>query len=98
MRPRPAIGRKSIPRRAEHGSDDGSGHRGPIGSALGLQPFLGAFLDQYVDECEPLFLVDRFGKQLPIAVIVESRILLTHLTPPRATPQPKCSATCSRAQ
>jgi hypothetical protein len=48
---------------------------------MGAQPFPGAFFDQQVDEGQPLGFVDRFGQQVPIAVVVKSLVLLTHLTP-----------------
>ena len=54
-----------------------------------FQALPGSLLDQHVDECQPLFLVDRFGKQLPITVVVKAHLLLMHLTPPRATPRGK---------
>ena len=48
-----------------------------------FQALPGSLLDKHIDQCQPLILVNRFGKQLPIAVIIEAYILLTHLTPPR---------------
>jgi hypothetical protein len=56
---------------------------------LSFQALPGSLLDQHVDECQSLFLVDRFGKQLPITVVVKAHLLLMHLTPPRATPRGK---------
>jgi hypothetical protein len=50
---------------------------------MDFQPFLGALFDQQVDKRPPAGLVDRFSQQGPIAVIVKSLVLLTHLTPPR---------------
>ena len=49
---------------------------------MGSQPFPGAFFDQQVDQRQPARLVDRVSQQGLIAVVIESLVLPTHLTPP----------------
>ena len=45
------------------------------------------------------YFVDRFSQQLPVAIEVKSRILLTHLTSPtRNITRAKCFSSCERAQ
>jgi hypothetical protein len=48
-----------------------------------FQPVLGALFDQQLDQRLPAGLVDCFGQQGPIAVVVKTFVLLTHTTPPR---------------
>jgi hypothetical protein len=86
-RRRLAINGQSGPGCAEYLGDGRRRHGIPIGGALSLQPFLGPLFDQQVDERQPLVLVNGFSQQLSVATEIKSRILLTHLTPPRTRSQ-----------
>ena len=46
------------------------------------QPIPGPLFDQQIDQRQSLLFVDRLGKELPIAMIVESNVLLTHVVAP----------------
>src|SRR5947209_347441 len=59
------------------------GHGGAIRGPLGSQPVARLFLDQELDQRQPLVLVIRLEQQPVIAVIVEAKILFTHATPPQ---------------
>jgi len=78
----PAQGWRAQGWRSEDFGDRGCRHRRAVGSAQGRQAIFGPLLDQKSDQCQPLVFVDRVGEQLPIAIIVESRVLFTHVTPP----------------
>jgi hypothetical protein len=56
-------------------------HRYPFGDSLRLEPVPRLFLDQQVDQFEPLALVDRFRQQFLVPMIVVDRFLFTHGTP-----------------
>src|SRR5256885_14425666 len=58
-------------------------HGGAIRGPLRSQPVARLFLDQELDQGQPLVLVVRLEQQTVIAVIVETQILLTHATPPQ---------------
>src|SRR4051812_20884970 len=81
---------KSVPG-AENAGHRLRRNRQPFGGALDPQPVPGAFFDQKVDKRQPLGFVDRLGQQVPVAVIVKSLVLLTHLTPPRTLSPVKVS-------
>ena len=53
---------------------------------------------QQIDKRQPLGLVVGFSQQLPIAMEVKTRVLITHLMPPRTLSRAKCSSSRERAQ
>lgn len=61
-------------------------HRHPIGRALGFQLLAGLFLDQEIDQFQPLGLVDRIHQQFPVSMVVVARVLSRHHTPRYARP------------
>src|ERR1700747_1414150 len=69
--------------RCEPFCDGRSRHRRAIGGDLSRQTIPGPFLDEDIDQRQPLVFVDRFRQQLLIAIMIETRILVTHATPPR---------------
>jgi hypothetical protein len=52
---------------------------------------LGLFCDQEIDEGQSFWLIDRLGQQLSIAMVIKSRIRLTHRTRPALVPAPSVS-------
>jgi hypothetical protein len=70
----------------QHIGDGIGGHGGTVRGALGGQPVPGLLLDQQLDQRRPLRFIVCLGQQPVLALIVESHILLTHVTPPVRTP------------
>lgn len=71
----------AAPARAENFRDRDGRHRHAIGRTLGFKPVPRSLPDHEIDEFEALGVVDRFSQQLPVAMVVVARFMLTHGTP-----------------